>query len=139
MSASPYLLDANVVIGVMNGRPPRLQARLESELIAQTPLYVSAIVRFELRYGARKSAFPERNLARIDEFFTAVSGVLDFDDEDAAAAGDIRAALEKLGTPIGAYDILIAAQARRRSAILVTANRREFERVPGLMVADWAA
>ncbi len=78
-------------------------------------------------------------LARIDELFTAMSGILAFDDEDAAVAGDIRAALERLGTPIGAYDILIAAQARRRGAVMVTANRREFQRVPGLMVADWTA
>ncbi|MFZ4603412.1 MAG: PIN domain-containing protein [Caulobacterales bacterium] len=63
--------------------------------------------------------------------------VLDFDAEDAAEAGDIRAALELQGAPIGPYDILIAAQARRRSAALVTLNRREFERVPGLIVADW--
>ncbi len=89
----------------MNGRPPQVQARLEAELIARTPLYVSAIVRFELRYGARKSAFPERNLARIDEFFTANFSILAFDDEDAAVAGDIRATLEKMGTPIGAYDV----------------------------------
>ena len=65
--------------------------------------------------------------------------VLPFDAEDAAHAGDIRAHLERKGTPIGPYDYLIAAQARRRGATLVTANRREFERVPGLMVADWAA
>ncbi len=121
----------------MNGRPPQVQARLEAELIARTPLYVSAIVRFELRYGARKSAFPERNLARIDEFFTANFSILAFDDEDAAVAGDIRATLEKMGTPIGAYDVLMAAQARRRGAVLVTANSREFQRMPGLMVVDW--
>ncbi len=121
----------------MNGRPPQVQARLEAELIARTPLYVSAIVRFELRYGARKSAFPERNLARIDEFFTANFSILAFDDEDAAVAGDIRATLEKMGTPIGAYDLLMAAQARRRGAVLVTANSREFQRMPGLMVVDW--
>ncbi len=121
----------------MNGRPPQVQARLEAELIARTPLYVSAIVRFELRYGARKSAFPERNLARIDEFFTANFSILAFDDEDAAVAGDIRATLEKMGTPIGAYDLQMAAPARRRGAVLVTANSREFQRMPGLMVVDW--
>jgi tRNA(fMet)-specific endonuclease VapC len=62
-----------------------------------------------------------------------------FDLEDAVEAGGIRAGLERLGTPIGPYDYLIAAQARRRGAALVTLNRREFERVPGLIVTDWAA
>ena len=55
------------------------------------------------------------------------------------SAADIRASLEALGTPIGPYDVLIAAQARRRNAALVTLNRREFERVPGLIVTNWGA
>src|SRR3954452_10480627 len=65
--------------------------------------------------------------------------ILSFDAEDAAHAGDIRAHLESKGTPIAAYDYLIAAQARRRGAALVTLNTREFSRVPGLIVVDWAA
>jgi tRNA(fMet)-specific endonuclease VapC len=134
-----FCLDTNVVIGVMNGRAPRVQARLAAELIARTPLLIPAIVRFELWHGARKSARPERNLARIDEFFSAIPDVLAFDAADAEEAGDIRAHLEKSGTPIGAYDVLIAAQARRRGAALVTGNLREFQRVPRLTVADWNA
>ena len=65
--------------------------------------------------------------------------ILPFEVEDAEEAGDIRAALERVGRPIGPYDILIAAQVRRRGATLVTANQREFERVPGLAVEDWGA
>lgn len=65
--------------------------------------------------------------------------VIPFEAEDAAHAGEIRAHLESKGTPIGPYDYLIAAQARRRAATLVTLNMREFSRVPGLMVTDWAA
>jgi tRNA(fMet)-specific endonuclease VapC len=61
-----------------------------------------------------------------------------FEPEDAEEAGDIRAELERAGTPIGPYDVLIAAQARRRSALLVTANMGEFTRVPGLRIEDWA-
>jgi tRNA(fMet)-specific endonuclease VapC len=63
---------------------------------------------------------------------------LPFEAEDVAHAGDIRAHPESKGTPIGPYDYLIAAQARRRSAALVTLNVREFSRVPGLIVTDWA-
>ena len=65
--------------------------------------------------------------------------MLPFEEQDAGHAGDIRADPEESGQPIGHYDYLIAAQARRRGATLVTANGREFERVPGLMVTDWAA
>ena len=64
--------------------------------------------------------------------------VLRFDEEDAAEAGEIRARLERAGEPIGPYDILIAAQTRRRGATLVTFNRREFARVPGLAITDWS-
>jgi tRNA(fMet)-specific endonuclease VapC len=56
----------------------------------------------------------------------------------ASEAGEIRAELERLGTPIGTYDVLIAAQARRRGAVLVTANTLEFARVPGLNRENWA-
>ncbi|MFO1124783.1 MAG: PIN domain-containing protein [Methylocystis sp.] len=75
--------------------------------------------------------------ARLDDFLSAVPEIAAVDADDARAAGDIRAYLEGHGKPIGPYDVLIAAQARRRGAVLVTANRREFDRVPGLMVTDW--
>ena len=62
-----------------------------------------------------------------------------YEIEDAEEAADIRVAVEQSGTPIGPYDVLIAAQARRRAALLVTANTREFIRVPGLQTVNWAA
>jgi tRNA(fMet)-specific endonuclease VapC len=132
-----FFLDANVAIGVMTRRAPHLAARIEAELAVATPLYVSVVVLYELKYGARKSAFPERNLARLDDFLASVSAIVPFDADDASEAGEIRAHLETKGTPIGPYDVLIAAQARRRGAALVTLNRREFDRVPGLLVTDW--
>jgi tRNA(fMet)-specific endonuclease VapC len=61
-----------------------------------------------------------------------------FEPEDAQEAAEIRAELERAGTPIGPYDVLIAAQARWRHAVLVTANTGEFARVPGLQTEDWA-
>jgi tRNA(fMet)-specific endonuclease VapC len=134
-----FCLDTNIVIGVMNGRAPHLATRLEAELAAGTRLLIPTMVLFELRYGARKSAFPDRNVARLDDFLVATPEVLSFDAVDAAEAGDIRTYLEGKGEPIGPYDTLIAAQARRRGAALVTANVREFARVPGLIVTDWAA
>jgi tRNA(fMet)-specific endonuclease VapC len=99
---------------------------------------ISSIVLFELRYGAMKSARPERNVRRIADFLVGPIAVLPFEPGDAEEAGDIRAAVERAGTSIGPYDLLIAAQARRRGALLVTANTREFARVPGLDIEDWA-
>jgi tRNA(fMet)-specific endonuclease VapC len=134
-----FFLDANVVIGVMTRRAQHLVARIEAELAMATPLLLSMVVLYELKYGASKSAFPSRNLARLDDFLTCVSKLAPFDADDASEAGAIRAHLERQGSPIGPYDILIAAQARRRGMALVTSNRREFERVPGLMVTDWSS
>jgi tRNA(fMet)-specific endonuclease VapC len=131
-------LDTNVVIFALNGRVPAVARRLEQELGAGTPLMLPAIVLYELRYGIAKSARREASTCVLDEFLATGFEILPFEAGDAAEAGDIRARLEAQGTPIGAYDLLIAAQARRRGAVLVTGNRREFSRVPGLLVTDWA-
>ena len=130
-------LDTNIAIYVINRRVPSVRHRLAEQLRLGTEIGFPVIALFELRYGFARSerrAEAERLLA---EFLAPGIAVLPFDVEDAAHAGDIRAHLERKGTPIGPYDCLIAAQARRRGGTLVTANRREFERVPGLMVADW--
>jgi tRNA(fMet)-specific endonuclease VapC len=92
-----------------------------------------------MRFGIAKSDRREHSERLLERFLGLGIDVLPFDAEDAAHAGDIRALLESKGTPIGPYDCLIAAQARRRGATLVTLNTREFSRVSGLMVADWAA
>lgn len=132
-----FFLDTNVIIAVMNRRDDAIDLRLQNEIAAGSTLIVPVPVLFELRYGAAKSQNPTQNHERIDAFLTAITDIIDFDEADAREAGEIRAFLESKGTPIGPYDLLIAAQARRREAVLVTLNRREFERVPGLMVTDW--
>jgi tRNA(fMet)-specific endonuclease VapC len=134
-----FCLDTNIVIRIMNKRAPQLAERLRTELARRTRVLVPTFVLFELRYGASKSASPARSFARIDNFLAAIPEIPSFDALDSAEAGDIRAHLEAKGAPIGPFDYLIAAQARRRGAALVTPNRREFERVPGLIVTDWAA
>lgn len=131
-------LDTNIIIYAINRRRPELAARISDELRAGRPLIVPAIVRYELEYGFAKSERRSADRANLETLLARGFEQLAFDEDDAAEAGDIRAALEALGTPIGPYHILIAAQARRRGAVLVTLNRREFERVPGLMVTDWA-
>jgi tRNA(fMet)-specific endonuclease VapC len=134
-----FFLDTNVIIAVMNRRDDAIDVRLQSEIAAGSTLIVPVPVLFELRYGAAKSQNSARNHERIDAFLTAITEIMEFNEADACEAGDIRAFLESKGTPIGPNDLLIAAQARRRDAVLVTINRREFERVPGLMVTDWRA
>ena len=132
-------LDTNIAIYVINRRFPSVRLRLAEQLRLGTEIGLSAIALFELRYGhARRDrrAESDRLLA---EFLAPGIAVLPFDAEDAAHAGDIRAYLEGKGTAIGPFDTLIAAQARRRGATLVTANGGEFARVPGLMVTDWTA
>lgn len=132
-------LDTNVVIAAINQRIPTVRRRVEAALAQSTVVGIPAIVLFELWYGIRKSARAEGNAALLETFLGLDVTHWPFEPEDAEQAGDIRAALERAGTPIGPYDILIAAQARRRGAVLVTANTREFARVPGLRTEDWAA
>jgi tRNA(fMet)-specific endonuclease VapC len=131
-------LDTDVVIGFLKGEPRALVARVERELL-QGVLSLPSVALFELHYGIAKSARREENTRRFAIFLRLPVAVVPFDADDAEEAGDIRAALERAGTPISPYDILIAAQARRRQATLVTANAREFARVPGLRYEDWAA
>lgn len=130
-------LDTNIVIFGMNGRRPQIAARLDAELAAGALLVIPAIVRYELEYGCAKSDRPALFRARLELFLSAGFEQPPFDLDDAREAGEIRAALETKGGPIGPHDILIAAQARRRGATLATSNLREFERVPGLKVVDW--
>ena len=131
-------LETNVVIAVLNGRPPHLAERLEREMLCGA-FALSVVTLFELHYGIARSARRRENAERLAIFLQLPVSVLPLDPEDAEEAGEIRAATERAGTPVGPYDLLIAAQARRRSALLVTANAREFARVPGLRTEDWAA
>ncbi|HEX9905577.1 MAG TPA: type II toxin-antitoxin system VapC family toxin [Propylenella sp.] len=132
-------LDTNVVIAALKDESSPVLSRLAQTMRKRVTIGVSALVMFELFFGAAKSAFPERNARRVREFALSALLILPFDAEDGAEAGDIRAYLKRMGTPVGPYDILIAAQARRRDALLVTANTREFARVPGLRIEDWTA
>ncbi len=131
-------LDTNPIVAVLNGTSPRIRARLDRAIRDGEDVQVSSIVLFELWYGAAKSAQASRNAGRILQLMAGSISEMSFDAGDAVEAGGIRAALERAGTPIGPYDVLIAAQARRRGAVLVTANTREFARVPGLVLQDWS-
>ena len=100
-------------------------------------LAISSITESELRYGAEKSLDPQKNHHQLDLFFLSLP-VLPYGSDCAQHYGEIRKHLESEGNPIGSMDLLIAAHARAAGLIVVTHNTREFDRVPGLTVEDWA-
>ena len=134
-----YLLDTNAVIALLKDEPTIFRKRLRRAVSRGAAIAVSSIVLYELWYGVARSARRRENAERLRVFLSGGIEVSAFDEEDAKAAGDLRATLEGAGTPIGPYDLLIAAQALRTGATLVTANVAEFTRVPGLQWQDWSA
>jgi tRNA(fMet)-specific endonuclease VapC len=129
-----YMLDTNICIYVMKNYPPKMRERF-NRLAEQ--LCISSITLGELHYGAEKSARRLENLQAI-EHFTARLEMLPFTPKAATHYGQLRAELERLGKPIGPHDMLIAAHARAEGLIVVTNNAREFRRVAGLRVENWA-
>lgn len=132
-----YLLDTNAVIAVLNG-DATVRQRLRNAM-KSGDIFVSSVALFELWYGVARSARRAENTERLRVFLSGAVGHIPFDEDDAAIAGDIRFALESTGTPIGPFDLLIAAQALRMGATLVTANIGEFSRVQGLVWENWKA
>lgn len=133
-----YLLDTNACIALINGKPASVRNRLQKAATGDSQVFVSSVALFELWYGVAKSAREEFNTERLETFLAGPIRVLPFEDEDARAAGWVRAALEVSGKPIGAYDVLLAGQALKHQLTLVTANVSEFSRVKGLVWQDWA-
>ncbi|MDQ2942799.1 MAG: type II toxin-antitoxin system VapC family toxin [Candidatus Dormibacteraeota bacterium] len=132
------MLDTNACIALINGRPESVRRRFDQALRKGDQVTTSSIVLFELWYGVAKSAPPKLNSERLSTFMGGPVDIVEFGLEDAESAGRIRAALEVSGRPIGAYDLLIAGQARRLGATLVTANSSEFSRIKALRIQDWA-
>jgi tRNA(fMet)-specific endonuclease VapC len=133
-----FLLDTNACIGLINGKPASVRARFQSAMRSGAEIFVPGIAAFELWYGVAKSARPEANALRVETFLSGPVRLLPFEEEDAKAAGILRAAPETVGRPMGAYDLLIAGQALRHNMTLVTANVKELSRVKGLAWEDWA-
>ena len=135
-----YHLDTNAVIAILNNRPATVRDRLRRIMADDdTSVAISPVVLFELWYGVERSQRRQQDAERLRVFLSGMVEVLAFESEDAALAGEIRGVLEAQGTPVGPYDVLIAAQALRAEATLVTANMSEFARVPGLVHEDWTA
>ena len=128
-----YMLDTNTCIRAMRADATSKFAGRFNRHAAQ--ICSSSIVLAELHYGAENSKRVVDNLEALERFAARLESVLDFDALAAAEYGRIRAALRK--NPIGPLDTLIAAHARSRSLIVITANVAEFARVPGLSVETW--
>ena len=131
-----YLLDTNICIYALKAKYPRLTEKLLS--VHPDQIKISAITVFELEYGAAKSKWRDKN-REIMRMFLSSFDVLPFTEKDAAICGQIRAGFAARGTPIGAYDMMIAAQGISRNLVVVTHNVGEFQRVPGLSMEDWVA
>jgi tRNA(fMet)-specific endonuclease VapC len=132
-----YLLDTIVCIALINGTSSKVRASFIQAARRNARLTTSSIVAHELWYGVAKSELVALNARALAVFLSRDIAVLDYSEQDARAAGEIRAELERRGKRIGEYDTLIAGQAFCRNLILVTANTREFARVKGLIVEDW--
>ena len=130
-----YLLDTSMCIEMIRKRSEAAMERLRN--CPPGTAGISAITLAELQYGASRSRDPERNSMALREFCGPLR-ILEFDERAAGAYGAVRSALEAEETPIGPLDTLIAAHALSEGALLVTANEREFARVAGLRVANWA-
>ena len=129
-----YMLDTNICIYAMKNKPEKVLARLKKEM--DGGIAISSITLAELEFGMKNSSNPVKNEQALLKFLFPLS-VLPFDSAAAYEYGDIRAFLQKQGTPIGPNDMLIASHARAEGLTLVTNNTREFERVPGLMLENW--
>lgn len=129
-----FLLDTNICIYAMKNSFPALSEKLFS--INPSEIFISSVTVGELEYGAARSKWGERSRNIMNIFLSAYT-VLPFDQEDARLSGRLRAELAGAGTPIGPYDIQIAAQGISRCLTVVTHNTGEFSRVPGIMLEDW--
>lgn len=129
-----YLLDTNICIYFMKNQYPLLSQKILSH--SPSELLLSSVTIFELEYGAEKSNWGNRTREKL-AMFLAPFNIQPFSSEDAVFAGRLRGYLEKLGTPIGPYDVQIAAQALSGGHTLITHNVGEFSRVPNLKLEDW--
>jgi len=128
-----YCLGTNTLTCFFKGL-----GKVSKRLLATPPgeIAIPAVVIFELEVGIGKSTSPRKRIAQLQEI-TSLVNVISFGQPEAKSAAGIRIKLEKQGTPIGPYDILIAASAMANNSTLVTHNKREFERVAGLKIEDW--
>lgn len=129
-----YMLDTNICIYIIKKNP--IQVLKKFAAVNKDDMCISTITLAELEFGACKSNNLTKNKLTLMIFLAGIK-VLPFDESAAKEYGDIRATLERRGTPIGANDLLIVAHAKSLQLTLVTNNVKEFERVNGLQIENW--
>ncbi|MDI7208812.1 type II toxin-antitoxin system VapC family toxin [Leptospira santarosai] len=129
-----YLLDTNICIYIINQKPESVYKKFKK--IKLENIFISSITEFELKYGVQKSLHFERNLKVLEEFLSYLN-ILPFVSEDTNKAAKIRVELEKVGKPIGPFDLLIASQVLSNRLVLVTNNEKEFNRIKDLKIENW--
>lgn len=130
-------LDSNIAIALLRGGFPHVEERLAAAMKERVPLALSTIVLTELQFGVYRAKNGDKARAAVDRLLRADFSILPFEQDDATCAARLRAELAENGLSIGPFDVLIAGQAVSRGLTLVTNNRREFSRVPGLAIVDW--
>ena len=129
-----YLLDTNTCIRFLNGRAPQIRQKMIA--VEDDDIAISTITKGEMYTGSAKSQHPQESRKKQDAFFARFNS-LSFDEIAANEFGRIRATLELNGTPIGPYDMQIAAIGLAHELVVVTHNTREFGRVARLVIEDW--
>ena len=129
-----FMLDTNTCVYIIKRKPTEVIKRFKGTKISQ--IGISSITLSELLYGVSKSSLPEKNQVALAQFLAPLV-ILPYGDDAAQYYGELRAYLEKQGTPIGSLDMLIAAHALSISCTLVTNNEKEFIRIPNLKVDNW--
>ena len=130
------LLDTNICIYLIKQKPPEILQKFNTYQIGD--LGISSITVAELEFGVQKSQFPQKNQQALEQFLIPLN-IINFNRAAAIIYGDIRATLEKQGTPIGSLDTLIAAHALSLEITLITNNVKEFKRVPNLKLDNWVS
>jgi len=128
-----YFLDTDTCVDLLRGVRPVVE---KLQRLTPDDCGISAITSFELFAGAARARNPRRETEKLHKLFEVVEE-LPFDADAARRAGALRLELEEAGTPIGPYDLLIAAHALALELALVTANSAEFGRVAGLRLENW--
>jgi len=130
-----YLLDTNICIYIIKQKPAIVLEKFKKFPLGS--IGISTITLAELQYGIQKSSYPDKNQTALNQFLIPLE-IFDFDYNATIEYGLIRAGLEKNGTPIGPLDTLIGAHARSLGLTIVTNNEKEFKRISGLNIENWA-
>ena len=129
-----YMLDTNICIYLIKRQPREVIDKFSG--IAPGEIFISSVTIAEMMYGVAKSQHKDKNKSALESFLAPLE-IVDFDFKAAQQYGIMRVNLEKMGTPIGAYDLMIAAHALSLGLVLITNNEREFQRIPDLIFENW--